>query len=114
MNDYLFTSIYSIPSPSLDNYEESLQSTKENLNDYLFPNGISTYNTISSDYPESEVVFQGAPVTVEQVTIPKIQQVEEIPQMMGQVMKILIPIGLIVFSIGLVIYLTRLVISRVQ
>lgn len=61
-----------------------------------------------------EVVFQGAPVTVEQVTIPKIQQVEEIPQMMEQVMRILIPIGLIVFSIGLVIYLTRLVISRVQ
>lgn len=59
-----------------------------------------------------DVVFQGAPVN--QVTIPAIQQVEEIPQVMEQVMKILIPIGLIVFSIGLVIYLTRLVISRVQ
>lgn len=58
------------------------------------------------------VVFQGAPVTVGQVTIPAITQVEEIPQAMNKVLKIMIPIGLIVFSIGLVIYLVRLVISR--
>ncbi len=61
---------------------------------------------------DNNLVFQ-AP-QVDKVVIPAIQQVEEIPQVMGQAMKILIPIGLIVFSVGLVIYLMRLVISRVQ
>lgn len=73
--------------------------------DYVF------YSSFDIKDENGHVVFQKAP---SQVTIPAIQQVEEIPQVMGQVMKILIPIGLIVFSIGLVIYLTRLVISRVQ
>lgn len=64
-------------------------------------------------YDESgSLVFQSAPVG--QVTIPGIQQVGEIPQMMEQVLKIIIPIGLIVFLIGLVIYLMRLVILRAQ
>lgn len=75
-----------------------------------------TFNIMASNYDiytvDGDLVFQEAPS--QEVTIPAIQQVEEIPQVMGQVMKILIPIGLIVFSIGLVIYLTRLVISRVQ
>ncbi len=62
-------------------------------------------------YDENDnLVFQAPQVN--KVVIPAIQQVEEIPQAMGQMMRILIPIGLIVFSIGLVIYLTRLVISR--
>lgn len=73
--------------------------------------GSSSYD-IYTDSSKSELVFQMPQVN--KVTIPAIQQVEEIPQVMGQVMRILIPIGLIVFSIGLVIYLTRLVISRVQ
>lgn len=59
-----------------------------------------------------EIFFQGAPQIVEQVTIPAIQQVEEIPQAMSEVLRILIPVGLIVLSIGLVIFLMRLVISR--
>ncbi len=74
------------------------------------------YNIMASNYDiyteEGDLVFQGALSQV--VTIPGITQVEEIPQVMEQVLTILIPIGLIVFSIGLVIYLTRLVISRVQ
>lgn len=61
-----------------------------------------------------EVVFQGAPVTVEQVTIPEIQAVEEIPQTMSKVLEMIIPIGLIVLSIGLLIYLMRLVILRMR
>lgn len=72
-----------------------------------------TYYTSSDILNEAgEVVFQSAPHLVEQVTIPAIQQVEEIPQAMSEVLKILIPVGLIVLSIGLVIFLTRLVISR--
>lgn len=73
-----------------------------------------TYYTSTDILDESgEVVFQSAPHLVEQVTIPAIQQVEEIPQAMSEVLRILIPVGLIVLSIGLVIFLTRLVISRV-
>ena len=68
----------------------------------------STFNLVNED---GVTVFPVAPTPVK---IPAIQQVEEIPQVMEQVLTILIPIGLIVFSIGLVIYLTRLVISRVQ
>lgn len=67
----------------------------------------STFDVYNSD---NTLVFQAAPTQV--VTIPGITQVEEIPQVMERVMKILIPIGLIVFLVGLVIYLTRLVISR--
>lgn len=65
----------------------------------------------------NELVFQAPPQVVEegiQVTIPAIQQVEEIPQGMTQVLQVIIPIGLIVLSIGLVIYLMRLVIYRMQ
>lgn len=79
----------------------------------IVPYDVSVVSTYDLKYGD-EVVFQGAPQLVGQVEIPAIQQVEEIPQVMEQVLKILIPIGLIVFSIGLVIYLTRLVISRVQ
>lgn len=75
-------------------------------------NGSIVYASEDIYNENGELVFQGAPAQV--VKIPGIQQVEEIPQVMEQVLRILIPIGLIVFSIGLVIYLTRLVISRVQ
>lgn len=66
------------------------------------------------DSSKTELVFQRAPQKVEQVTIPTITQVEEIPQSMMETMKIVIPVGLIVLSIGLVIYLVRLVISRMM
>lgn len=69
----------------------------------------SNYNVYDCN---NNLLFQVAPV-VEQITIPEIQSVEEIPQAMGEVMKIMIPIGLIIFGIGLLIYLIRLVISQV-
>ena len=61
---------------------------------------------------EGNILFQSAPQEVEQVTIPAISQVGEIPVVMTTAMKIIIPIGLIVLSIGLVIYLMQLVILR--
>lgn len=83
------------------------------INSFLDRDSFSfLYSSIDVYDYGGNLVFQGAPH--QGVVIQGIQQVEEIPQMMGQVMKILIPIGLIVFSIGFVIYLTRLVISRVQ
>lgn len=67
----------------------------------------------STGHLSGDVVFQKTPVTVGEITIPEITQVVEIPQLMGEILKILIPIGLIIFGIGLVIYLVRLLISRV-
>lgn len=60
----------------------------------------------------NNLVFQVAPRRVEQVTIPTITQVQEIPQTMNKVLEMIIPIGLIIFGIGLIIYLVQLVISR--
>lgn len=57
-----------------------------------------------------EVVFH-APVPTT-VVMTGLEKVEEIPQMMGKVLEMIIPIGLVILSIGLVIFLMRLVISR--
>lgn len=85
------------------------------------------YNSVSSTYKKEclnytnnqiidkdtgNVVFQGAPQKVEQVTIPKLETAQEIPQAMNKVLQMIIPIGLIVFLSGLLIYLVRLVILR--
>lgn len=61
---------------------------------------------------EGNLVFQ-APVPAV-VAIPGLETVEEVPQAMSQVMRVLVPIGLIIFGIGLVIFLIRLLIWRVQ
>jgi len=71
------------------------------------------YSNLSIYDGHNNVVFPVAPQTVGQVTIPEIQQVEEIPQVMGEVMKMIIPIGLIIFGIFLLILVMRLVISRI-
>ena len=63
---------------------------------------------------EEQETPQPTPQPIQRVTIPAIQQVEEIPQGMSQVLQVIIPIGLIVLSIGLVVYLMRLVIYRMQ
>ena len=70
------------------------------------------YSNLPIYNEQQEVVFPQAPQTVGQVTIPAIQQVEEIPQVMTEVMKMILPIGLISFGIFLLILLIRLVISR--
>lgn len=71
-------------------------------------------NEVVFQAPPHQVEEQETPQQIQQVTIPAIQQVEEIPQGMTQVLQVIIPIGLIVLSIGLVIYLMRLVIYRMQ
>ena len=59
---------------------------------------------------DGELVFQ--PPLTKVAILPEIAQVKEIPKVMGEILTMIIPIGLIVFSIGLVIFLMRLVISR--
>ena len=71
-------------------------------------------NEVVFQAPPQQVEEQETPQQIQQVTIPTIQQVEEIPQGMSQVLQMIIPIGLIVLSIGLVVYLTRLVIYRMK
>lgn len=77
-----------------------------------FQHAYIIYSTMDITDNNGNVVFSGAPVTVEQVTIPTITQAQEIPQAMSKVLQMIIPIGLIVFFSGLLIYLVRLVISR--
>ena len=71
-------------------------------------------NELVFQAPPQQVEEQETPQAIQQVTIPAIQQVEEIPQGMSQVLQVIIPIGLIILSIGLVVYLVRLVISRMK
>ena len=59
---------------------------------------------------DGELVFQ--PPLTKVAILPEIAQVKEIPKVMGEILTMIIPIGLILFSIGLVIFLMRLVISR--
>ncbi|MCI8411863.1 MAG: hypothetical protein HFJ40_05485 [Clostridia bacterium] len=79
-----------------------------------FPNGMCLSNCNIIDKDTGEVVFQVAPVTVEQVTIPAIQQVGEIPQAMKEILKILIPVGLVIFGTGLLSFLIRYLSSRLM
>lgn len=89
-------------------YPSTISISKE-----MWEGRVLTFANTTLNDVDGNVVFQGAPRPVEQVTIPEITQVAEIPQVITQVMKIMIPIGLIVLSIGFVIYLLRLVTSRV-
>lgn len=65
---------------------------------------------IYSDDTYEDFFFQSG----EKYKIPVITGVETLPEVMMGVLKIMIPIGLLVFGMVLVIYLVRSVISRVQ
>lgn len=75
---------------------------------------IYDFKEIEGTFVKGDLVFQGAPQTVEQVEIPKIQTAEQIPQVMTEVLGMMIPILLSLLGIGLIIYLTRLVILRMK
>ena len=122
-SDYNFKVLsYTLYSSNLDSFLSEISTidfdsiSDENFSCIFGGTALSEGSIIYSNFDvydvEDHLVFQAPQVN--KVVIPAIQQVEEIPQAMGQMMRILIPVGLIVFSIGLVIYLTRLVISRVQ
>ena len=109
---------------NLNNYDISTERTEYYPN-FRFDQNYIYYSSHDILNDNNEVVFQAPPhqteegnnqetLPTQQVTIPAIQQVEEIPQGMTQVLQVIIPIGLIVLSIGLVIYLMRLVIYRMQ
>lgn len=102
----ILSGIYNI---SLDSARNSFVYVYEE--DY-FTDKVILYTNFDIKNKEGNVVFMKAPQIVEQVTIPTITQVQEIPQTMNKVLEMIIPIGLIIFGIGLIIYLVRLVILR--
>lgn len=101
INSNSFSSNINGISIDMTGYTSTFVYTNSNI--YGTKKNVNGFSCIDYD----NVVFQGAPVTVEQVTIPAIQQVGEIPQAMKEVLKILIPVGLVIFGIGLVIFLIR-------
>lgn len=76
------------------------------INDIL----VSTIDIINNY--DGSVVFQPAPAPIYKV--PAVTEVVELPEIIQGVLKMIIPIGLVIFGIGLVIYLIRLLIWRVQ
>lgn len=66
---------------------------------------------VTSDNINNNVFFQRTPLQ-QTIQVVEITQVEEIPKAIIQVLKTIIPVGLVVLSIFLVIYLIRLVILR--
>lgn len=71
----------------------------------LYQGGTKVFQIPVTEVPE---------VQVPGVQIPALETAEEIPQAMGQTLKIVIPVGLIVLGIGLVIYLIKRVIYLSQ
>ena len=110
LSHYLVCTLNTSDSYSMNSYCNT--NTYNSFIDY-YNNGGSIYTTIPiySDINKTEVFFFNQfPLKYQ---IPTIAEVEEIPQVMTGVLKILIPVGLVLLSIFLVIYLVRLVISRV-
>jgi len=73
-------------------------------------NIITSYTnaTIYTDNTFSDVFFQ---VPVQEVVIPALETAQEVPMAMIQTLKILIPVGLVLFGIGLSVYLIRRILS---
>ena len=80
----------------------------DNTNTKYFYTDLNVY----TDDTFTTIFFQGTPLM--EVTIPAVETVEQIPEIMKMVMKIIIPIGLVILSIGLLIFLIRLIILRVM
>ncbi len=81
--------------------------------------GFSGYNfvyynaDIYTDKDKSDLFFQRPPQVVEEVTIPVLEGVEELPKAMTTTLKMILPVGLVVFGILLLVYIIRLYISQV-
>lgn len=80
--------------------------SEDEANKYIITSNCDVY---FDDYTGKKLVFQKPP----QVEMMIITQVEEIPEMITTILKMIIPVGLIVLSIGLVIFLIRWVILQV-
>ena len=84
-------------------------------------NGLLFYSNNSVYDTSGNVVFPQAPAQGEQqqgetqgIQTLTLEQAEQIPQAMTQTLRVVIPVGLVVFGIGLVIFLTRFLILRLM
>lgn len=84
-------------------------STSVNKYVNIYNDSVSLYSNhdIMSSLNGNEIFFHLTPVVGMGQVIPALEKVEEIPQAMGQTLKILIPVGLIVLAIGFVILLIK-------
>lgn len=84
-------------------------------NDTLSSGGQKVYNTTTEDYLYSRLTIydnNGNVVNPYQPVLFQITQVEQIPEMITKIMKVIIPVGLVVLSVVLLIYLIKSVISH--
>lgn len=91
----------------VDSAEEGNYDTDQKRH-IIYTNSV-VYTSIEG-YEKKEIFFPVTPPLEVQIT--EITQVEEIPKMITEVLKLIIPIGLVVLSVVLTIYLVRLVILR--
>lgn len=74
--------------------------------------GVSSMD-IYTDITYSTVFFQAPPQKVEGVTIPALETAEQVPTAMVGTLKMIIPVGLVIFGILLLILLVKSVILRI-
>lgn len=105
----------SVSSKSSVNWSElGVDSSKEGnyntdgLRHIIYTNSI-VYTSLEG-YKNNDIFFRATPL--QGVQVVEITQVEEIPKAITQILKTIIPIGLLILSIFLGIFLIRLVILR--
>jgi len=81
--------------------------THKHLN--LLTNGSLLYSTFDITLADGTTIFFPVPVTG--VVIPALETAQEVPTAMVQTLKIIIPVGLVLFGIGLSVYLIRRILS---
>lgn len=106
-----FLRLYGSSSDLLFDFSNTHQSF---TNQDFSSNGYSfnhSYDLVYSSYDiydlSGNLVFQGAPQEVAKVELMKATQVEEIPQQILGVVKIMVPIFLAIFGVLLVLYLIK-------
>lgn len=95
-------------------YDMMETCTKDDLRYWGYPSSSGRFSDLNLIYAnhdvlneEGEVVFQGAPLPPQVVEPMKIQQVEEIPQEVIKIVKMIIPTFLMIFGTLLVLYLIK-------
>ena len=78
-----------------------------------YEEGYCIFSTADIYDTNGELFFQKTPVTViPETIIPALETAEQIPTAMVETLKMIIPVGLVIFGVLLLILLTKLAISR--
>lgn len=68
---------------------------------------VASSSDIYTDIDKTELFFQVPPQKVEVITIPTLETVEELPKVILEILKMMIPVCLVLLGMVLVIYLIR-------